>query len=521
MTTDQSENDARLAAGLAAHRRGALDEAERFYSAVLAETPTAAAALRLLAVLALERGEPALAASRAAAAVEQRPRVGEYWHVLGRAKLAQSDWDAAAQAFERAVALSTPERNEALLDLAACQARRKAWPESLAAARAVLQERPDDLLAHRISGHACFALRRDAEGVTHFARVLAADRAQAGLWHTSSVMHQRLGNAVAAYEHALEACRLAPSNVEYAYQRRVSAAAAVPDWHFDMLHDAARNAAFSAAIAAVVAPEHLVLEIGSGAGLLALLAARGHDQRAGARRVVTCEANPVLAAVATANVQANGLAQRVRVIAKPSTELVVGVDLPELADVLLCEIFSVQVITEGVLPSLEDAKARLAKPDARVIPARASARGALVSSEALARRVRVRNVLGFDLSQLNAFSPVIQYLPPGQGVSLLSEAVDLFAFDLAGSHEFPSEKRTLELRVSAPGLCQGVLQWLRLDLVPGVQFENHPERAGAGESQHWSPVFYPFPEPLQVAVGQSVSLRVSHNRVGMRVELAS
>jgi hypothetical protein len=74
--------------------------------------------------------------------------------------------------------------------------------------------------------------------------------------------------------------------------------------------------------------------------------------------------------------------------------------------------------------------------------------------------------------------------------------------------------------VTVPGERQGVLQWLRLDLVPSVQFENRPDVAEPGASQHWAPVFYPFPEPVALEVGQSVSLRVSHNRAGMRVEFA-
>ena len=66
----------------------------------------------------------------------------------------------------------------------------------------------------------------------------------------------------------------------------------VPRWHFEMLADSARNRALLDAIAAVVKPRHLVLDLGTGAGLTALAAAR-----AGAH-VVTCEANPIVAELA-------------------------------------------------------------------------------------------------------------------------------------------------------------------------------------------------------------------------------
>ncbi len=385
----------------------------------------------------------------------------------------------------------------------------------LAAAQAALAEAPNDVVGHRIAGHACFWLGYDAEGLTHFEPVLQSEPNLAPVWHMTSVMLYRSGNAVSAYQRALRACQLAPGNVEYAHQRRVAATAAVPSWHFNMLNDTARNAAFAAAIAACIRPEQLVLEIGTGSGLLAMLAAR-----AGAAHVVTCEANPLLAQVATELVAQNGFADSVRVIAKPSTELALGTDLPQRADILLCEIFSVQVITEGVLPSLEDAKARLLKPGAIVVPSRAAARGVLVASDTLARTVRVGEVHGLDLSALNEFQPVLQYLPLGHELELLSAPVDLLAFDLVGAQQFPGEKRVLEVPVIASGVCQGVLQWLYLELTPGLTFENDPRNAAPGSSQHWAPVFYPFPEPVALEVGQRVSLRVSHNRVGMRVEFA-
>jgi hypothetical protein len=66
----------------------------------------------------------------------------------------------------------------------------------------------------------------------------------------------------------------------------------VPAYHWRMLRDEPRNAIYARAIARHVRAGMTVLEIGTGAGLLALMAAR-----AGAR-VVTCESNPMIAAAA-------------------------------------------------------------------------------------------------------------------------------------------------------------------------------------------------------------------------------
>ena len=155
------------------------------------------------------------------------------------------------------------------------------------------------------------------------------------------------------------------------------------------------------------------------------------------------------------------------------------------------------------------------------IPRAAAARVALVAGEELSRRVRVQTVLGFDLSRLSEYTPVLQYLSSDQDLTLLSAPADLFRFDLAASQRFPAERRSVSITATANGICQGVVQWLRLELCPGVDFENRPGTPEAASSRHWHPVFYPFVEPVALVAGQTVTLRASHNRTGMRVEFVS
>ena len=67
----------------------------------------------------------------------------------------------------------------------------------------------------------------------------------------------------------------------------------IPNWHFLMIADTARNDAYERAIQKTVRPDDLVFEIGTGSGLLSMMAAR-----AGARQVVTCEVIGPLARIA-------------------------------------------------------------------------------------------------------------------------------------------------------------------------------------------------------------------------------
>ena len=104
----------------------------------------------------------------------------------------------------------------------------------------------------------------------------------------------------------------------------------VPFWHIPMLNDRRRNDAFERAIRAAIekaGKDALVLDIGTGSGLLSMMAAR-----AGARKIVTCERVPVIAETAERIVAANGYDRQINVVNKGSNELVVGRDIPSRAD---------------------------------------------------------------------------------------------------------------------------------------------------------------------------------------------
>src|SRR5215217_2276682 len=93
----------------------------------------------------------------------------------------------------------------------------------------------------------------------------------------------------------------------------------VPRWHFEMLNDEKRNETFRRALTNAITPETIVLDIGSGTGLLAMMAAR-----AGAKETVTCEMVPLLAELARDIVVLNGLSDRIVTLDMKSTSLVIG-----------------------------------------------------------------------------------------------------------------------------------------------------------------------------------------------------
>lgn len=265
--------------------------------------------------------------------------------------------------------------------------------------------------------------------------------------------------------------------------------AGVPKFHLRMLRDAVRNAAYRTAIERF-APGRVVLDIGTGSGLLAMMAAR-----AGAARVYACEANAMLAASARAVIAANGLAERITVFERHSTMLDRVRDLGGGADLVVSELFSETLIGEGVLASLAHARSELAARGALFVPDSASIMIALAQAPVVAERLGM--VEGFDLAAFSGHVWGDRHVyadDPGLALRSAPAAVMTFAF---GSGALPESGAAACAMVSSGGLVNGVAQWLRLRFADDIGYENPP---GGPAGLHW-PISVSPAEPRHTAAG--------------------
>jgi type II protein arginine methyltransferase len=248
----------------------------------------------------------------------------------------------------------------------------------------------------------------------------------------------------------------------------------VPDFHVRMLRDGLRNAAYCAAIARF-APGRSVLDIGTGSGLLAMMAAR-----AGARQVYACEANPMLAASARAVIAANGLDDRIRVFDCHSGKLDRNRDLDGGVDLVVSEVFCHTLIGEGVLGSLAQARADLTRPGALFLPAHASIEVALAAFVPLVESVGP--VESFDLGAFAGHLHAARHCPADDpALALRSTQASLFVFDFAAGD--PAQSGTAQVTLaSTGGTVSGLAQWLRLTFADDIIYENRP---GSADDLHW------------------------------------
>ena len=281
--------------------------------------------------------------------------------------------------------------------------------------------------------------------------------------------------------------------------------------HTRMLNDRGRTRRFIAAIGETVRPGDVVVDLGTGTGILAMAAAR-----AGARRVYAIEDGRV-GAVARRLFAANGLAGRVELVPGHSTR----VRLPERADVLVTETFGHGPLAEDVLAALADARRRLLKPGARIVPAALRVFGVPLTVPAEARdqclftpaaRARWTEWYGVDfgpLARVNRRMLVPQWFDPdrvGAWHALAGPAV-LAELDLA-TVRGTRVRGEADVPIAEAGPLSGVAIYFELRLSPSVTLSTHPRQVEP--DNHWRTPTYLLAEPLEVRPGDLLRITYRH-----------
>ena len=301
----------------------------------------------------------------------------------------------------------------------------------------------------------------------------------------------RQGNNEAAVALIEQALKNDPSNRMLKAVEASVLSRSLPSYHRSMLADLRRNAGYKKAIEATVRPGDLVLDIGTGSGLLAMMAAE-----AGAERVVSCEVNPVVADVARKIIAKNGFADKIEVI----TGYSIALDQAQVGgpfDVIVSEIFDADAVSEGFLPSIRDAWKRFAKSDTRFVPERCAVVVALAECHA-GESPPLGNVLGFDLGEFATLFPRNRYLSRGEALTMRSDPRCLFELDLCDPSTL--EPRTTKVALNAHGgHADAIVQWLEISLTAGVDCSNSPE---VDRSSSWMRGAWSLGAPVATAKGE-------------------
>ena len=461
-----------LQSAMAQHQTGNLMQAEVLYKQVLRALPKQPDALHLLGLISKQKGDFKTAIQLMKQSLTHNPSYVEAFVYLGATYQEIDNLQEAADCYRKALALR-PNYAEVHSNLGVVLKAQDNLHASAQSFIAALTLTPNSAEAFANLDALLKEMATPDEALTYYRQVLA----------------------------------ITPTNIAAQQGAYLALSRVVPEWHVPMMNEQHRNQAYFDALKAVVTPESTVFEIGTGSGLLAMMAAK-----LGAKQVTTCETVPLIAQTAEQIIADNGFSN-IKVIAKKSTELEVGSDIGAKADILVSEIFSSEMLGEHVLPSLEDAKRRLLKPNGKVIPAEGSIMIGLFTGDDIRRNLLVDDAFGFNLQSFNSVVSKKRMIARNDlDIQLLSDGVAAFHFYFEGDDEFPAQTKTVELTVKTAGNCYGLVQWMRLDMNGDneVMFENHPSQTT--KVSNWQQCAYLFDAPIKVKVGQVLVVNAAHDR---------
>ena len=273
--------------------------------------------------------------------------------------------------------------------------------------------------------------------------------------------------------------------------------------HFygQMIADTARMRAYAAALRQVVKSDSVVMDLGSGPGVFALLACK-----LGARRVYAVEPGNVIG-LAREAAAANGFADQIQFFESMSTEIT----LEEQASIIVSDLRGVLPWFQQHILSIIDARERHLVRGGTLIPHRDRVWATVV--EAADRYEELiapweNNDFGLDLSagtRLITNNWRKTRIRPAQ---LLADPVCWTTIDY---HEVDSPDIQAEIswRAARNGTAHGVAVWFDSELVEGISFSNHPN----SPEMIYGQGLFPFSQPVELMEGDRVKLRLAANLV--------
>ncbi|CAN0163196.1 unnamed protein product [Ectocarpus sp. 13 AM-2016] len=320
-----------------------------------------------------------------------------------------------------------------------------------------------------------------------------------------------------------------------------------------MLHDNARNRAYSEAVRSLAAKSvhsdnteavERWLDIGTGSGLLAsLVAAATASTRT---EVYACEGVNEVADVAAQTFQKNG--ERIRLFRGRSTEMEIGRDLPSRVPRVISELLGTGLLEEGILPTLRDARARLLSPGFVSIPSNAEVWAFCCQSSELHSMSRLLPTAGTSSGESfrapsseewercpGAAGPVSMHENGMVQFHPLSPSVRIFEFDfMSRDNPLPGpEGRKCEVQFpidtisGGDGEVHAIVCWWQCfmdeDRTIGMstsplappksssQFRAEPPASTPPHRDHWRQSVYLLNRPVQVEAGDTVCAIACHD----------
>jgi type I protein arginine methyltransferase len=261
-----------------------------------------------------------------------------------------------------------------------------------------------------------------------------------------------------------------------------------------MIGDNLRIEVYENALRQTIRPGSVVIDLGSGTGIFALLACQF-----GAARVYAVEPSDAIH-VAREIAAANGFTDRIVFIQERSTR----VSLPERAAVIVSDMRGVLPLFEHHLTSIADARRRLLAPDGVLIPRCDTLWAAIVDAPESywKRAAHPRDIgNGLDLHAAHKYEVNGWCKVRLAAEQLLVEPRKWATLDYTTLDD-PDVHGEVAWVAERAGAAHGLCLWFDTTLAEGIGFSNAP---GAPKLLYGS-AFFPWKEPVTLGIGDVVSV---------------
>ena len=274
----------------------------------------------------------------------------------------------------------------------------------------------------------------------------------------------------------------------------------------NMYMNKARMNAYAAALRDAVTPNSVVLDIGAGTGIFALLACRY-----GARRVYAIDPDDAINLAREVGAT-NGYSDRLTCIQSLSTKA----DLPERADVIISDLSGLLPLFGQHIPAIIDARDRFLVPGGALIAQQDHLRAAIIAASAYYHKLIQpwgENLFGLDLSAgwplvANTYSSLAD-----KQAKLLTPPSNLGVVDYRTITDSNMDGE-LAWTMDQPGTGHGAAVWFDRIVADGIKISNEPSAPETvNTSDIYGQAFFPWPNPVDLEPGDRVSFRIKADLV--------
>lgn len=269
-------------------------------------------------------------------------------------------------------------------------------------------------------------------------------------------------------------------------------------YYQEMLADRLRMARYREAIRRAVRPGDLVADLGTGLGILALMAVQ-----CGARRVYAIDNRPNSLWLAQRVVTANGAADKINLIEADIREVV----LPEPVDIVINELIGEFGTDENIVEYVSGFAAGNLKPGGRILPQHLTTYLVPVEYRDEFRGVFSKAYFGLDLRaaidlpcQPNAVLHPLYALPKELAKAHVMEDVAFNLTPVARLKRIPCR-----FEIHCAGVLQGFVGYFKAQLWDDVWLSNYPNYPGG----HWYNWHWPVDPPIEVHPGQEIEAKLN------------